>query len=417
MMKNKINPHQSSEPDPFSSPKANYAHYLFEFSSHQGLIDNTVDSPQEPVAMEVPRLPDSLFVNLPEFLKKVVAGSWSNEQRDVLLLGALVSLSACFPKMYGFYAGSKVYPNLFLFFADQSPENNDHLSLCKQLVLPVHNALMEQSQLMQQQAKKEGKKYKKLPEKGLLIPVNSVRPGVFKRLADNDGQGLIIESDWELIAKASKIKIPNFNIGLRKGFHHETISYYAISREGYVEIDDPCLSVLLSGHFKQVSTLIPCAAHGLFSRFMFYFMHNGQEVNKVSPQESNPAQKAHFDELGKEFLGFYEALNNQEELEFHYTKEQQNQFNYFFSLLHDGYGARPGVGFGATIRRLGLIAFRLSMILTAFRHLETRDFSPDQKCLDVDLQASLSIVRVLVKHASVAYSKLPYEEIYARKRG
>lgn len=271
--------------------------------------------------------------------------------------------------------------------------------------------------MIKQQLKKEQRIGKKFPEKGLLIPANSSRPGVFKRLADNDGQGLIFETEGEVIAKAIKTKIPNFIVGLKKGFHHETISYFALVRDEYVEINDPCISVLLSGNFKQLSTLIPYAADGLFSRFIFYFMNNGQEWKDVFPPVSDASLETHFDELGQEFLTFYERLNQQADIKFNYTKDQQNQFNYFFSLLHDGYGALPGPGFIATIRRLGLIAFRISMVLSAFRMLESGEFSPEKKCQDVDLQSSLSIVRVLVKHASYAYSKLPYEENYARKRG
>ena len=414
-----MNPNQSSQPDPSKSSAANVSHYLFDYSFPEGLIEAAaiVPPPSNPVTVELPCLPDSLLANLPDFLKKVVARCSIKEDRDMLLLGALVSLSACLPKMHGYYDSHKIYPNLFLYITGQSTESMGRLLLCKHLVLPVHNALMEQGQLMKQQLKIDKKTYKNFPEKGLLIPANSSRPGVFKRLADNDGQGLIIETEGDIITKALKAKVPNFNIGLRKGFHHETISYYALSREGYVEIDEPCISVLLSGNFKQLSSLIPFATHGLFSRFMFYFVSNGTPWENVFPSEIDPALEQHFDELGQEFLTLYEALNQQADITFNYTKDQQKEFNYFFSLLHDKYGVIQNSGLIATIRRLGLIAYRISMILSALRMLETSDFLPEKKCQDVDLQASLSIIRVLFRHASYAYSKLPYEEEFARKRG
>lgn len=418
-MRKKMSPNQWSQPDPSSPSAANVSHYLFDYSFPEGLIEAaaTVAPSVNAGPVELPCLPDTLFANLPDFLKKVVARSSTKEERDVLLLGAVVSLSACLHKMHGHYDGHTVYPNLFFYVSGEPSESKGLLLLCKQLVLPVHNAIVEQSQLMNQQLKLERKEYKNLPEKGLLIPANSSRPGVFKRLANNDGQGLIIETEGEIISKALKIKVPNFDIGLRKGFHHETISYYAISKEGYVEIDEPCISLLLSGNFKQLSTLIPFSTHGLFSRFMFYFKHNEPQWENVFPSEIDPAMEQHFDDLGQEFLTFFEALNQEADIEFKYTKDQQKEFNYFFSLLHDKYGVLQGSGLIATIRRLGLIAFRISMIFSALRMLETGDFSPKQKCQDVDLQASLSIVRVLFRHATYAFSKLPYEENYARKRG
>lgn len=418
-MRKKVNPNQWNQPDPSSSSAANVGHCVFDYSFPEGLIEASAiaPSPQKPVAVKLPRLPDSLFAQLPDFLQKVVAKCSIKEERDLLLLGALVSLSACLHKMHGYYDGRKVYPNLFLYVTAQASESKGRISLCKRLVLPVHDALIEQGQVIRQQLKIEKKNYKKLPEKGLLIAASSRRPSVFKQLADNDGQGLIVEPEGEIIAKALKIKIPNFDIGLRKGFHHETISYYRLTGHEFVEIDDPCISVLLWGNFKQLSTLIPSVTHGLFSRFMFYFVNNEPQWDDVFQPEMDTAMEKHSDKLGQEFLGFYEALNQQADIVFNYTKQQQKEFNYFFSLLHDKYGVLQGSGLIATIRRLGLIAFRISMILSALRMLETGDFSPGKKCQDVDLQASLSMVRVLFKHASYAYSKLPKEENYARKRG
>lgn len=151
-MEEKNNPNQWSqpdpggnEPDPFSPPTANFAHYLFEYSFPESLMEEaaTPSPGQKPVALELPHLPDSVLAMLPDFLKKVVSGSSSNEERDLLLLGALVSLSACLPKMHGFYDGHTVYPNLYLYVADQSSESKDRLLLCKRLVLPVNNAITE----------------------------------------------------------------------------------------------------------------------------------------------------------------------------------------------------------------------------------------------------------------------------------
>lgn len=400
---------QSDLPRPSA---ANLGHYLFDYSFPEGLIEDSAIAPlpRNPAAVVLPCLPDSLFANLPDFLKKVVERSAVKRERDMMLLSALVTLSACLHKMHGYYDRLKVYPNLFLYVNTLSPETKDRILLCKHLMLPVHNALIEQGQERRQQEKIERRTKKRLPEKGLLIPANSSKPGVFKQLADNDGQGLIVETEGEIITKALKIKVPDFDIGLRKGFHHETISYYRLTGDGYVEIDEPCLSVLLAGNYKQLSTLIPSATHGLFSRFMFYFINNGPEWDDVFQPEIDPVMEKNFDELGQEFLSFYEALNQKADILFNYTKDQQKEFNYFFSLLHDKYGVLQNSGLIATIRRLGLISYRISMVLSALRMLETGDFSHGKKCQDVDFQSSLSIVRVLFKHASYAFSKLPYEE-------
>jgi hypothetical protein len=74
--------------------------------------------PQEQTPM--PTLPDSIYNELPEFLKRVVTAATTNEERDLLLLGSLVAISSCLPKIYGIYDSRKVFPNLYLFVTAQA---------------------------------------------------------------------------------------------------------------------------------------------------------------------------------------------------------------------------------------------------------------------------------------------------------
>ncbi|MBD3629835.1 MULTISPECIES: hypothetical protein [Cyclobacteriaceae] len=90
----------------------------------------------------------------------------------------------------------------------------------------------------------------------------------------------------------------------------------------------------------------------------------------------------------------------------------------------------------ATIRRLGLIAYRICMIFSALRIMEVRHIIHDKNigafdsatgeilsnscqtgdtshkliCEERDFQASLSMVKVLVKHSSKVFGELPQEE-------
>jgi len=64
----------------------------------------------------------------------------------------------------------------------------------------------------------------------------------------------------------------------------------------------------------------------------------------------------------------------------------------------------------ATIRRLGLIAYRFCMLFSALRILETGDISNKLVCEERDFQASLKIIKVLVVHSGKVFSELPAEE-------
>ena len=389
-------------------------------SDMQHDLDAVSTSGSEPPAL--PTFPGSVYADLPEFLKKVVAPCLTDEERDIMLMGALVSLSSCLPKVYGIYDRKRVYPNLFLFITAKASAGKGMLVLCKQLVLPVHQELLKRYQTMKTQYEAEMMEYNlvkmkdfnlekpvKPPEKMLFLPANNSATGVFQLLADNDGRGLIFENEGDTLSHAFKTDYGNYSDGFRKAFHHEAISYYRRTDREFVEIDEPCLSAVLSGTPKQIATLIPNAENGLFSRFIFYYMNLRIQWMDVLDDSDENGLKGYYNALGQKLLPLYQALEANPAIKFCVSPEQHAQFNVFFSQLQDKYVMIKGLDYMATIRRLGLIAYRMAMIFTTLRILETGDFSQKQVCRDEDFQAALSMVRVLVRHASHVYSELPVE--------
>jgi len=386
--------------------------------------DKNSDSPVN----DLPTLPDSVFDALPDILKKVVAKCTTNEERDILLLGSLVTLGSCLPNVSGNYDGQRIYPNLYLFVTAQASAGKGRLIHCKRLVKPVHLALREESSQTKQQYDSEMREYNlvkakdfsiekpaKPPEKMLFIPANNSATGVFQLLSDNKGKGLIFETEGDTLAQAFKSDYGNYSDGFRKAYHHEMISYYRRTDREYVEIENPCLSAVLSGTPSQVASLIPNAENGLFSRFIFYHM-NIKPVWKNVFASGNDGLEEYFDSLGQEFFHLYKALNENPGLRFYLTDKQEKQFNAFFEQIQEKYLTLQGMDYIATIRRLGLIAFRIAMVFTMLRILETGDFSEKQVCTDDDFQTALSMIRILVKHSSHVYSELPEDLIPAKAK-
>ena len=119
----------------------------------------------------------------------------------------------------------------------------------------------------------------------------------------------------------------------------------------------------------------------------------------------------YFEALGNEFYELYKVIMQDEPCQFHLTADQQEQFNQFFGQIQEKYMNLQGLDYMATIRRLGLIAYRISMIFSALRIMETGDTSKKLICEERDFQASLSMVKVLVKHSSKVFGELPQEEL------
>ena len=75
-----------------------------------------------------------LSESLPPFLRKIVGLANSDDDADLLLLGSIVTLSACIPHVYGVYGYERVSANLYLFVAAPASSGKGRLSLCRRLV-------------------------------------------------------------------------------------------------------------------------------------------------------------------------------------------------------------------------------------------------------------------------------------------
>ncbi len=366
-------------------------------------------------------LPSEIFDQLPDLLRHITVKGTSPEDKDILLLGSLVSMSACLPNVYGVYAEREVFANLFLFVTAQASAGKGRLTLCRKLVEPIHKALREQNkaefeiyqrELTEYAAAKGDKVNMEKPQeptlKMLVIPANNSATGLFQILNDNNGKGLIFETEGDTLAQTFKSEHGNYSDGFRKAFHHETITYNRRKDREFVEIDMPRLSALLSGTPKQVSALIPNAENGLFSRFIFYFMNIRYEWKDVFAGESGQTLDHYFDHLGDQFHELYKCLQSQvKPMRFCLTVSQQKQFNSYFEQTQIQYIELCGEDYIGTVRRLGLITFRIAMILTTLRIMDNGELRSPLVCSDTDFNIAMEIVKVLVQHAAHVFQQLP----------
>jgi hypothetical protein len=374
------------------------------------------------VPPDLPTLPDALFERLPEFFKQVVVMADSKEERDMLFLGSLVTISSCLGKFSGYYGRRKVYPNLYLYVTAPASAGKGNLVMCRHLVDLIdeersNQCYMEGLLYDQQMREYNAMKNKDMdidkpvppPVRMLFIPANNSTTGFYQLLADNDGSGLLFETEGDTLTQAFKTDYGNFSDGVRKAFHHEPISYFRRTGRENVRIRFPRLSVVISSTIGQLPGLVPNVENGLASRFMFYHMNLKPVWHDVLARDSEHSWDDHFNRLGHEFYSMYTSLKAVDDIDFQLSPEQSAQFNAFFTQLQERYLTLKGMEILAIVRRLGLITFRIMMILTAMRIPETGDFSTHQECLEEDFKSALSIISVLVRHASYVMSQLPAE--------
>lgn len=396
---------------------------------------NPSNGPQPPISSSeeeeekpepMPLFPDTIFDNLPLFLQKVVQPAKSKEERDILLLGSLTTTSACFPKLYGIYDDKKLSPNLYVFITARASAGKGRLSLCKLLVQPIHKQMREKAKALKLQHASEMAEFNlnkgdarekpaKPPERMLFLPANNSTTGIFQLLSDNKGRGLIFETEGDTLTNSLKSDHGNFSDGLRNAWQGETISYYRRTDREYVDIESPCLSVVLSGTPKQIPALIPSAENGLFSRFIFYYMNLQPEWKRVFYKSSSEGIDDYYLTLGEEFYELYRTLIQNEPIKVVLTEEQEESFHQFFSQLHHKYLHLQTEDYVATVRRMGVIAFRFAMLFTAFRIMEDGDVNKVRECEDQDFDSVLQLIGVLVRHSSKVFSSLPEEQALPKR--
>ena len=367
----------------------------------------------------MPTFSHSLYGHLPGLLDEVARNARSDEDADVLILGALATWSACLGKVYGVYDNKKVYPNLFLYVTAPASAGKGRLSLCRRLAQPIHDRLrelyreeMDEYRIPKARFDRAKKKNPDLeppeepPLRMLIIPANSSSTSVYQILSDNGGGGLMFETEGDTLANVFASDYGNYSDGFRKAFHHEPISYTRRKDREFVELLRPRLSAVLSGTPRQISALIPDAENGLFSRFIFYYLNFRLEWIDVFARTSNTTLEETFDDIGYGFLELYQRLEMQPELEFSLTPDQQLDFHSYYRSAQEQYYGIFGEDIIGSVRRLGLITFRIAMILSALRLHDTGEVVTTLICDDEDFQSAMAIARVLIRHTVRVYREL-----------
>jgi hypothetical protein len=244
----------------------------------------------------------------------------------------------------------------------------------------------------------------------LLIPANSSATAIYQTLTDCDGSGLIFESEADTLASALSTDYGNFSDGLRKAFHHEAISYNRRKDREYVEIPNPRLSLLLAGTPQQLINLIPNTENGLFSRFLIYSPQMENRWIDVFDGGEDVDDEQYFNSLGNRFFYLYNMLRSAtHKAQFSLSVQQQQLFNSTFEQWQNELSDFFGEQITPSVRRLGLITFRIAMIFTSLR-LEFSSQTLESKtlqCNDQDFENAIFIVESLLDHLASVFSLMP----------
>jgi hypothetical protein len=250
--------------------------------------------------------------------------------------------------------------------------------------------------------------------KVLIIPANSSSASVIDFLKLSEGIGIFFETEADTLAASFKQDWANYSDMLRKAFQHEPISYSRKANNEFIELPMPRLSVAISGTLSQVKGIFPSAENGLVSRFMFYAFNADSKWRDVSPSEQfNLGEK--FNQFSNEVIDIHEYLKLSP-TEVILSEKQWKTLNDQFDAWLTYFSNVEGDVAGSIIKRLGLIAFRIMMVLSALRLAERKDNNGVIECTDEDFNTSINIVSVLKEHSMFVLELIPESELSDRDK-
>lgn len=371
-----------------------------------------------------PTIPNELYLQMPFILKEGSSIFTEKRERDVFLTGALAILSGCLPKVKGIYDRQEVFPNLFSFAIAPAASGKGALIFAKMLADEYHTTILKNSKELDKQYKQELSEHKQkisTKKKGdtsteeeptkpvfkvLYIPANTSYAKILFHLEQNDGSGIICETEADTLAIAFKKDWGGYSDMLRKSFHHEKLSSSKKTNDEYIEVNNPRLSIALSGTPSQVAGLIASSEDGLFSRFLFYVFKVEQKWKAVSPDANNVNLTEYFKNLSKQVFQLTEFLEKQE-TNVNLSKKQWEILNNDFEEMLDEITLFTSEDAGSIVKRLGLILYRIAMIFTAMRKFENGESTTKIVCTDQDFNTALILVKIFLQHSILMFNNLP----------
>lgn len=396
--------------------------------------------PEETIPL--PTFSDKVADHLPPIFQDITALGKTPTERDMLLLASITILSGAFPEVFAIYDEMRVYANLFTFLVANAASGKGRTTACLKLISLIEEELREankqevddyQQQLADIRAMGSKKSAaipmpKEPPYRSMLIPANCSSTAIYQALHDNHDQGITFETEADSLANTLKSDYGNFSDGLRKGFHHEDITYRRRKENEHVEIRNPKWTVYLTGTPGQVSNLIPSPENGLFSRFLFMKVDIPAKWHNVFSKAKRTIDEE-MEAIGKRVFGIHHRLatcnnvkqkigtSSQKGVLFELTEAQGDRFNEYFANLVEEYKNMLGRDFVASIYRLGLSTFRIAMVLSIARlEVTDQDDAPFTGstpsipstiiCQDEDLESAITIADTLMQHAARIFSTL-----------
>lgn len=367
---------------------------------------------------------------MPKMLVGAAQVAQEPSQCDMLYLSLLTMAGYAMPNYvvkHGMPAHS-YHPSLMTLVVAPPASGKGIMNLSKQLIMPIHEELRQKSKALALVASMQ-EPPTVAPELTAFIPGNSSNNAFLQLLLDNNGRGVMMETEMDVLSQTWKRDYGNYSAAFRQAFEHETITKARKMRgEGFLEVQHPELSVLLSGTINQLKPLLQSKENGLASRFICYSVEDivpfREETIIKQGEDTGTDVNALYTEIGQEMKRLYHWLNDRKSVcEYRLTAAQAERLREFFATDYEMAleHIQLPLSFDPVIKRLVVSVLRIGMIIRMLRYWEDEVSERLEKgetvavpevleCTDEEFDALLEIAEALIYHAITVHGMLPEED-------
>lgn len=373
---------------------------------------DTSDKPDTAPLAEAPPLPD-VYADLPALLREAARTFEQRHERDVFLTAALPSLAACMPQVHGYYGHvpEPLRPHLYTAAVAGAAGGKGPLKWGKRLADRVNGRIRERSEAEIERWKQERELAEEReeafdrprpPKKSLYLPANTSAASFHEGLKDRGEHALVVETEIDTLTNALGQEWGKFDDTLRKAWHHEQTAYRR-KGEGNVTLEAPRLSVVLSGTPAQHARLMVSSESGLYSRFALYYSQAAPVWISQKPTRGALDAIERFEAYAGRVVRMWEALDGRDEpLRFRMTDAQWSLHDQAFSYALRKAALSKHGQYADVLKRSGIIAFRIAMILTVLRAHESGvdlSLAGEVEAEDLDVETGIKLARTYADHA------------------
>lgn len=381
----------------------------------------------------------SLFAILPHTLAEALRPVTDNPAlfpdpcSSALLMALICQYSAIMPGVRLLY-GAKAYSlNTSFIFTAPAGSNKSVINYAEQVTWRVNKSIVENSmaRISEWETKKNeweaekviaGKQKRaadrsmdpgKEPKLAMLcVPTSTSKSQLLQCLKANEKYGVILQSsEINSLVDALSKDYGNFADSICKALANEKVDQYFKTDGTPIIIENPMMSIVLSGSIAQTQALLPTWEDGMASRFFIMIGSAEEGWRSQRPDYSHGDYSSHFKALADDAFHMWQLLSSRR-MDITFSSDQWDMHDSMWSRLKAKLMMEIGLDLSAVANRHGFSAMRVAGVLTVLRWWESvserykrgtdMDYStlPDTlQCTDEDFHTAMKIAETLFSHA------------------